>query len=103
MFAASISVGVGMTLWCGLAGLRTRQGRAAPGGGQALMRSRPAGQMGPGTAGESFAGQQGCGSRLSGQAAPGSVCQPAAARRLGVDLAGDVTLEAADDLRLGFS
>src|ERR1039458_7628839 len=66
MFAASISVGVGMTLWCGLGGLRTRQGRAAPGGGQALMRSRPAGQMGPGTAGESFAGQQGCGSRLSG-------------------------------------
>jgi hypothetical protein len=28
-------------------------------------------RWGPGTAGESFAGQHGCGSRLSGQAVPG--------------------------------
>jgi hypothetical protein len=39
---------------------------------QALMRSRPAGQMRPGTAGESFAGQQVRGSRLAGQAVPGA-------------------------------
>src|SRR6266480_7851054 len=55
---------------------------------------------GPGTAGESLAGQHGCGSRLEGQAVPGSL---SAGRRAqaGVDLAGDVTLEAADDLLLG--
>ena len=43
-FPASI-LGFGMVFWRGWLGLRTRQGRAAPGGGQALMGSRPAGQM----------------------------------------------------------
>jgi hypothetical protein len=37
--------------------------------------------MGPGTAGESFAGQQVRGSRISGQAAPGAFGRYPAARR----------------------
>jgi hypothetical protein len=75
--------GLETVFWRGL-GVRAGQGWAAPGGGQALMRSRPAGQVEPrGTAGESFAGQHGCGSRLSGQAAPGKLRQRAAARRWG--------------------
>src|ERR1700689_4446861 len=69
---------------------------------QALMRSRPAGQgMRPGTADESFAGQQVRGSRISGQAAPGAWALPGGQAQLAVDLAGDVALEAGDDLRLG--
>jgi hypothetical protein len=39
---------------------------------QALIRSRPAGHVRPGTAGESLEGQQVRGSRLSGQAVPGA-------------------------------
>src|SRR5580700_3531486 len=58
--------------------------------------------MGPGTADESFAGQQVRGSRISGQAAPGAWVLPGGRAQLAVDLAGDVALEAADDLRLGF-
>src|SRR5580704_2914432 len=91
--------------WCSdrvIAGLRTRQGWAAPGGAQALIRSRPAGQVRPGTAGGSFAGQQVRGSRLSGQAVPGALALAAGRAEVAVDLAGDVTLQAADDLRLGF-
>src|SRR6266446_3870154 len=78
--------------------VRTRQGGAAPGGGQALMRSQ--GQqlgMRPGAAGGSFEGQHVCGSRLAGQAAPGA---RASAAQVGVDLTGDVALQAADDLLL---
>ena len=55
---------------------------------------------GPGAAGGSFEGQHVCGSRLAGQAAPGA-CGSAA--QVGVDLAGDVALEAADDLFLGLA
>src|SRR5215813_1720088 len=66
--------------------------------GQALSRSRPAGQAWvPGAADGSIQGQHvGCGSRLAGQAAPGVW---GASRAGGVDLAGGVALEAADDLR----
>ena len=57
----------------------------------------------PGTADESFEGQQVRGSRLSGQAVPGAFRALAGDRaEVRVDLAGDVTLQAADDLRLGF-
>jgi hypothetical protein len=52
---------------------------------------------GPGAAGGSFEGQHVCGSRLAGQAAPGA---RASAAEVGVDLAGDVPLQAADDVLL---
>jgi hypothetical protein len=60
--------------WCFRRAAGCGQDREGPlrAGGQALIRSR--GQqagMGPGTAGESLAGQHRCGSRLVGQAAPG--------------------------------
>jgi hypothetical protein len=56
-----------------IAGLRTRQGWArSRWSAQALIRSRPAGQVRPGTADESFEGQQVRGSRISGQAVPGA-------------------------------
>ena len=60
--------------WCGrrgAAGTRTRQGRATPGGGQARIRSRPArSRWVPG--GRRIVRRPAwCGSRLSGQAAPG--------------------------------
>jgi hypothetical protein len=42
----------------------------------------------------------GCVSRLAGQAAPGMVCRARGGPEVRVDLAGDVTLEAADDLFL---
>ena len=76
-----------------------KTGGAAPGGGQALMRSRPAGQGGSGDGRESLAGQHGCGSRLEGQAVPGAGGSAACAE-VGAGLAGDVALEAADDLLL---
>ena len=56
--------------------------------------------MGPGTADGSLAGQHGCGSRLAGQAAPGVWGVSAGGAEVAVDLAGDVTLQAADDLFL---
>ena len=64
------------------------------------MRSRPARDRVPGTAGESLAGQHGCGSRFEGQAVPGELALAGCAE-VAVDLAGDVTLQAADDLLLG--
>ena len=57
--------------------------------------------MGPGTADESFEGQQGCGSRLAGQAVTRSWGSVSGSAQAGIDLAGDVALEAADDLFLG--
>ena len=67
------------------------------------MRSR--GQrvrMGPGAADKSLEGQHGCGSRLEGQAAPGGLgLSVSGGAEVAVDLAGDVTLQAADDLCLG--
>ena len=59
--------------------------------------------MRPGTADESFAGQQVRGSRISGQAAPGAWVLPDGLGQLAVDLAGDVALEAADDLAFAVS
>jgi len=59
--------------------------------------------MGPGTADESFAGQQVRGSRISGQAVPGAWVLPGGRAQVAVDLASHVTLQAADDLRLGLS
>ncbi len=56
--------------------------------------------MGPGTADESFEGQQGCGSRLAGQAVPRSWGSVSGSAQAGIDLAGDVALEAADDFCL---
>ena len=64
--------------------------------------SRPAGQVRPGTADESFEGQRVRGSRLSGQAVPGALGVRRRAE-VAVDLASGVTLQAADDLRLGLS
>src|SRR5215470_2949550 len=81
-----------------VAGLRTRQGGATGAGSYEVTSSR---SWGPGTAGGSLAGQQGCGSRIEGQAVPGSLRALAGRRaQVGVDLAGDVTLEAADDFLL---
>jgi hypothetical protein len=58
--------------------------------------------MRPGTAGGSFEGQQVRGSRILGQAVPG-VCGSVSSRaQVRIDLTGDVTLQAADDLSLGF-
>src|SRR6266571_2150322 len=56
----------------------------------------------PGTADESFEGQQVRGSRIAGQAVPGALALAAGRAEVRVDLAGGVTLQAADDLRLGF-
>jgi hypothetical protein len=48
--------------------------------GKLLLGHVAAGWNGAGTADESFEGQQGCGSRLAGQAVPGAGRQSAAAR-----------------------
>ena len=55
-------------------------------------------RTGSGTAGESFEGQHECGSRLAGQAAPEVGASAGRGAEVAVNLAGDVTLEAADDL-----
>ena len=57
----------------------------------------------PGTADESFAGQQVRGSRFSGQAVPGVYGSAGGRAQVGVYLTGDVALQAADDLGLGLS
>src|SRR5580700_8448721 len=44
-----------------------------------------------------------CGSRILGQAAPGRVTSARGRAEAGVDLPGDVTFQAADDLGLGLS
>src|SRR6516165_8153569 len=65
------------------------------------MRSRPAGQGGGrGRPANRSQASIGCGSRIWGQAAPGAWASAGAWAQVGVDLAGDVTLEAADDLFL---
>ncbi len=98
MFVKACQGGEFRLVWLAAEG-RTRQGWAAPGGGHALIRSRnsAASGKGPGAAGGSFEGQHVCGSRLAGQAAPGV---RASAAQAGVDLAGDVALQAADDVLL---
>src|SRR5271165_2403847 len=70
---------------------------------QALIRSRSAGEMRPGTADESFEGQQVRGSRLSGQAVPGVYGSAGGRAQVGIYLTGDVAFQAADDLGLGLS
>ena len=49
--------------------------------------------MGPGAADESFEGQQGCGSRILGQAVPGAGASAGVRAQVRVDLTGDVALE----------
>ena len=68
--------------------------------GQALMRSRPAGLEEGSGGGRRIAPRPapGCGSRIAGQAAPGG---SGLAAQVGVDQAGGVALEAADDLGFG--
>src|SRR5689334_19168023 len=79
-----------------VAGLRTRQGGATRAGSYEVTSSR---SRGPGDGRRIVSRPAGCGSRIEGQAVPGSVAALAGRRaQAGVDLAGDVTLEAADDL-----
>ena len=59
--------------------------------------------MRPGTADESFEGQQVRGSRISGQAVPGVYGSAGGRAQVGVYLTGGVAFQAADDLGLGFS
>src|SRR6266536_3394862 len=76
--------GSGVVGWCSdrvVAGLRTRQGWASVMARKLLLGHASRSEMRPGTADEALAG---------GRA------------EVGVDLAGDVTLQAADDLGLGF-
>ena len=74
-------------------------------GTQALIRSRQqqVTEMRPGTADESFEGQQVRGSRILGQAVPGVYGSAGSRAQVGVYLTGNVALQAADDLGLGFS
>ena len=51
---------------------------------------------------QSLAGQQVRGSRISGQAVPELWALAAGRAEVGIDLPGDITLQAADDLGLGF-
>ena len=79
-----------------------KTGKVHSGEGKLLLGHAQQGKD-PGTADESLAGQHGCGSRLAGQAVPGELALAGGAE-VAVDLAGDVTLQAADDLflRLAF-
>ena len=62
----------------------------------------PAGwKWGPGTADESFEGQQGMRQPISGSGRPRSQGSVSGGAQAGIDLAGDIALEAADDLGLG--
>src|SRR5260221_14465145 len=62
----------------------------------------PAGwKWGPGTADESFEGQQGMRQPISGSGRPRSQGSVSGGAQAGVDLAGDKALEGADDLGLG--
>src|SRR5215471_2519341 len=91
---------LGEGLFQGLAAAdKTGRGRSRWMASSYLVRLRSLGS--PGTAGESLAGQHGCGSRIKGQAVPGGAEALAGGRtQVGVDLAGDVSLEAADDFLL---
>jgi hypothetical protein len=85
----------------GFAEVRTRQGWAARGGGQALIRSRgQQGGEGPGAAGRSDQGQQRVRQPIGEPGCPGKLRTSGAVAELVVDLAGDVPLQAADDLPL---
>src|SRR5262245_31776663 len=78
-----------------------KTGKGHSGGGQALIRSRSASRDGAGGGRRIVHRPAECGSRLWGQAAPGAWGSAGAWAQVGVDLAGDVPLEAADDLLLG--
>ena len=68
--------GFGVVGWCSdrvIAGLRTRQGWASVMARKLLLGHASGSEMRPGTAGESFEGQQVRGSRISGQAVPGDL------------------------------
>ena len=68
------------------------------------MRSRPAGQeWGRGRPADRSQASRFRGSRISGQAVPGVYGSVSGRAQVRVDLAGDVALEAADDLGLGLS
>src|SRR5277367_2027315 len=88
----------------GFAEGRTRQGRAAPGGeGKLLSGHEFSGlERVPGRPADRSKASTGCGSRFAGQAAPGA-WRSAAGAQVVADLAGDVALQAADDLFLGQS
>src|SRR4249919_2283966 len=89
--------------WVGLAGVRTRQGGAARCGGQALMRSRAAGGgEGPGT-GRRIVRRPARRQPIRGSGPSPGFVSVAGGAQVRVDLAGDVTLEAADDLGLGLA
>src|SRR6266498_4651229 len=79
-----------------IAGWRTRQGWA-PGMGRKLLlgHAQQVREMRPGTADESFEGQQVRGSRILGQAVPGECGSVGGRAQVGVYLAGDVALQAA--------
>ena len=76
-----------------------REGPLAVEGKLLLGHARQAGRPGDGR--RIVSRPAGCGSRIEGQAVPGSLGALAGRRaQVGVDLAGDVTLEAADDFLL---
>ena len=62
--------------------------------------TRPAGGMGPGTADESLAGQHRVRQPISGSGRPRGLRALGGGAEVAVDLAGDVALQAADDLLL---
>ncbi len=69
--------------------------------GHAVQQSAGKQEKGPGAAGGSIAGQHRLRQPIRGPGRPGSWRGSAAGAQMGVDLAGDVPLEAADDLLLG--
>jgi hypothetical protein len=81
---ATIKTGRGRSRWRASSYEVTISRRGSPGDGRRIV-SRPAG----------------CGSRIEGQTVPGSWGALASRRaQVGIDFAGDVTLEAADDFLL---
>jgi hypothetical protein len=83
------------------AGRRTGQGRATRGGGQALRRSHASRlEMGPGDGRRIVRRPAGMRQPISGSGCPRSQGSVSGGAQAGVDLAGDIALEAADDLCL---
>ena len=74
---------LGPVFWPGGGWGADKTGKGRSGWRESSYEVTPSWPMGPGTADGSLAGQHGCGSRFAGQAAPGKVRQPAAARRWG--------------------
>src|SRR5260370_3678951 len=83
--------------------VRTRQGWSTPDvEGKLLLGHAQQVRSAPGTAGGSFAGQQ-VRQPISGPGRPRECALAGGGAEVGIDLAGDVTLQAADDFLLGFS